>query len=489
MEQDSATPVVPAPASSPHASLTPIGGGERITALDKIRGFALLGIAAMNVEWFTRPISELGRGVDPSLHGVDWLVSWLVYVLVQGKFWTLFSLLFGIGFAVMLGRAEDRGSAFVTPYVRRIIGLFLFGAMHYIFIWTGDILHEYAFAALGLLLIVSRSWKSWLLILVSVVAAGVALKLKAMPMLIALCVLVGLMMFFLHRGSLARYRKWGVTVYCLPFVIGLIVAAGLTAFPQFKPGEKPEQAAQRQERVQERAKERAEEIRIYTTATYTESVRHRAAQFTEHLPQAAGLSFMALPMFPIGFWFVRSGIVARLREHAGLFRRLAAWALPIGLGMTVLSAWLLPTFPNDGGGGPDPFRMTVGSLFQLGALLLCLGYFAGLVLVTTSRWGARWLAPLAYAGRMALSNYILASVIGTWFFSGYGLGFYGQVSRPGQMLFVLAVFVLQIGFSYLWLQKFRYGPLEWLWRAITYWTLPPMRRQAEQAPSQVMAAR
>jgi len=489
MEQDSATPVAAAPAAVAHAALTPISGSERITALDMIRGFALLGIAMMNVEWFTRPISELGRGVDPSLHGADWLVSWLVYVLVQGKFWTLFSLLFGIGFAVMLGRAEDRGSAFVTPYVRRIIGLFLFGAMHYIFIWTGDILHEYAFAALGLLLIVSRSWKSWLLILVSVVAVGVALKLKAMPMLISLCVLVGLMMFFLNRGSLARYRKWGVTVYCLPFVVGLVIAAGLTAFPQFKPTEKPEQAAQRQERVQEQAKERAEEIRIYTTASYAESVRHRAAQFTEHLPQSAGLSFMALPMFLIGFWFVRSGIVARLREHASLFRRLAAWCLPLGLALTVLSAWLLPTFPSNGGGGPDPFRMTMGSLFQLGALLLCLGYFAGLVLVTTSRWGTRWLAPLAYAGRMALSNYILASIIGTWFFSGYGLGYYGQVSRPGQMLFVLAVFALQIGFGYVWLKQFRYGPLEWLWRAITYWTLPPMRRQVEQAQASALPAR
>lgn len=488
MEQDSATPVVAAPAAA-HAALTPISGSERITALDMIRGFALLGIAMMNVEWFTRPISELGRGVDPSLHGADWLVSWLVYVLVQGKFWTLFSLLFGIGFAVMLGRAESRGSAFVTPYVRRIIGLFLFGAMHYIFIWTGDILHEYAFAALGLLLIVSRSWKSWLLILASVVAVGVALKLKAMPMLITLCVLVGLMMFFLNRGSLARYRKWGVTVYCLPFVVGLVIAAGLTAFPQFKPSEKPEQAAQRQERIQEQAKERAEEIRIYTTATYAESVRHRAAQFVEHVPQSAGLSFMALPMFLIGFWFVRSGIVARLREHSGLFRRLAAWCLPLGLALTVLSAWLLPTFPSNGGGGPDPFRMTMGSLFQLGALLLCLGYFAGLVLVTTSRWGARWLAPLAYAGRMALSNYILASIIGTWFFSGYGLGYYGQVSRPGQMLFVLAVFVLQIGFGYFWLKFFRYGPLEWLWRAITYWTLPPMRRPAEQAQASALPAR
>lgn len=482
MHQD-ASAVATAPEPEPDqtgAALTPIDAGERIAALDIIRGFALIGIFLMNVEWFTRPISELGRGIDPSLHGMDYAVSWAVYVFVQGKFWTLFSLLFGIGFAVMLGRAERRGGAFVAPYLRRILGLLLFGIAHFILIWTGDILHNYAITALALLLVVTRNWKLWLGMLLSFAVAAVVLKSGALAAPIAVLVLVGVLMFFLHRGSLARWWKWGVTLYSLMFVLGLIGAGVTAVYPQIRSPETAEQAAKRQERLAERAKERVEEVRIDSRGTYAEAVRYRATKFAEDMPDAAGLSFMALPMFMIGFWFVRAGVVARLREHAALFRRLAAWTLPIGMAMTLLSVWLVPSFPGDGMGGRDPMRMTAVSLFQLGALLLCLGYFSAMVLLLGTRAG-RWLAPLGYTGRMALTNYIGASLAGTLFFFGYGLGYWGQLSRPGQMAFVAVVFALQIGFSALWLRHFRYGPLEWVWRALTYWQLPPMRRAGGHA--------
>nr|WP_295380440.1 DUF418 domain-containing protein [Pseudoxanthomonas sp.] len=479
MQQDVSATATPAPTET-GAALTPIDAGERIAALDVIRGFALIGIFLMNVEWFTRPISELGRGIDPSLHGLDYAVSWGVYVLVQGKFWTLFSLLFGIGFAVMLGRAESRGRAFVTPYLRRILGLMLFGIAHFILIWTGDILHNYAITALALLLVVTRSWKLWLGILLSFVVASIALKSDALGASIAVLVLVGVLMFFLNRGSLARWWKWGVTLYSLMFVLGL-VGAGVTAvYPQIRSPETAEQTSKRQERLAERAKERVEEIRIDSRGTYAEAVRYRAGKFAEDIQGAAGLSFMALPMFMIGFWFVRAGVIARLRDHAALFRRLATWTLPVGMALTLLSVWMVPSFPGDGLGGRDPARMAAMSLFQLGALLLCLGYFAGMVLLLGTRMG-RWLAPLGYAGRMALTNYIGASLAGTLFFFGYGLGYWGQLSRPGQMAFVAVVFALQVGFSYLWLRHFRYGPLEWAWRALTYWQWPVMRRSRNVA--------
>lgn len=478
MHQDvSATTATPGQAG---AALEPVDAGERIAALDIIRGFALIGIFLMNIEWFTRPISELGRGIDPSLHGIDYAVSWLVYVFVQGKFWTLFSLLFGIGFAVMLGRAETRGRPFLAPYLRRILGLLLFGSAHFVLIWTGDILHNYAITALALLLVVTRNWKLWLGLLVSFAVMAVVLKSDAVVGALILLVLVGVMMFFLHRGSVARYWKWGVTLYSLMFVLGLIGAGVTAVYPQIRSPETAEQAAKRQERLAERAKERVEEIRIDSRGSYAEAVRYRADKFAEDMPQAAGLSFMALPMFMIGFWFVRSGVVARLREHAALFRRLAAWTLPIGMAITLLSVWLVPSFPGDGLGGRDPARMAAMSLFQLGALLLCLGYFSGMVLLLGTR-AARWLAPLGFAGRMALTNYIGASVISTLFFFGYGLGYWGQLSRPGQMAFVAVVFALQVAFSWLWLRHFRYGPLEWAWRALTYWHLPPMRRRPDVA--------
>lgn len=462
-------------ASETRADFAPVEQEQRIHALDIVRGFALLGIALMNVEWFTRPMAELGRGIDTSLHGVDHAVSWLVYVLVQGKFWTLFSLLFGMGFAVMLGRAERAGRGFAAPYLRRIIGLFLFGTLHFVLVWTGDILHNYAIAALGLLLIVTGSWKAWLAMLASLAVTGLALRSPAMGAGAFFLVLVGVFMFFLRRGSLARYWKFGVAVYSLPFAAMLFGATMMAVMPAGADKPRPEEAQKRAEGLKKHELRRIEEIRVNSRGSYAEAVSARASQYAEDLPNAAGLASSALAMFLIGFWYVRRGIVGDLRRHLPLFRRLAAWTLPLGLAMTLMALALHPPVFVPGQ-GRQPSALAGNGLFMWAALPLSIGYFAALVCLVHTRIGAKLLSPLRWAGQMALTNYIGASVIGTLFFFGYGLGYWGQVSRLGQMLFVLVVFALQLAFSKFWLSKFRYGPLEWLWRAITYWKWPPLRR-------------
>jgi len=134
--------------------LTPVAEGQRIEALDVVRGFALFGIFLMNIEWLNRPIAALGiEGMPRGLTGADWLASWFIAYFVQGKFWTIFSLLFGMGFAVMLVRAERAGREFITVYLRRILALAVFGAVHFIYIWEGDILFSYAVGALALLIV------------------------------------------------------------------------------------------------------------------------------------------------------------------------------------------------------------------------------------------------------------------------------------------------------------------------------------------------
>ena len=175
------TPPSPAP-------FTPVAESQRIEALDVVRGFALFGILLMNVEWFNRPIATLNEGMPRGLTGPDWLASWFIAYFVQGKFWTIFSLLFGMGFAVMLARAERAGREFTKIYLRRILALAVFGAVHFIYIWEGDILFSYAVAALALLIVLyGRAW----------------------PILIACAVLVGLGLipdadsFFAVAGGLA----------------------------------------------------------------------------------------------------------------------------------------------------------------------------------------------------------------------------------------------------------------------------------------------
>lgn len=461
------------------AALEPISVGERIQALDVIRGFALIGIFLMNVEWFTRPFSDLGTGVDIHQTGLSYFASWFIYTFVQGKFWTMFSILFGMGFAVMLTRAESGNREFVTPYVRRIIGLAIFGSAHYVLIWGGDILHNYAIAAVGLLLVVTGSWRAWAAsVLIAAAAYALGPGIEAGISTGIAMVLVAVLMFFLGRGSLARYWKFGVTIYLLPYVLMFLYALASAVFPSVAPSSGPEAVKERTEVMAKKAKDRAEEVQVFSKGSYAESLAFRGREYADEMENVVADSMLsALPLFLVGFWFIRSGVVTRIDEHIPLFRRLLRWTLPIGLGITLASVALHASFH---------FRVqrdpTVGMarmLFEIGALPLTLAYISALVCLLQTKWGERILSPLRHAGRMALTNYLGASIIGTWYFCGYGLGHFGEVSRAGQVVFVAVVFGLQLLASFLWLSRYRYGPMEWLWRAITYWQLPAMRREPE----------
>lgn len=455
--------------------LEPIRPAERIHALDIIRGIALVGIFLMNIEYFVRPVADLGSGVDIRQTGWSYVASWGIYTFVQGKFWTMFSLLFGMGFAVMLTRAERRGGEFVTPYVRRLLALFAFGTMHFVMIWTGDILHNYAMTALALLLIVTRGWQAWAAIVASLAVTGVLLRTGNVVPALALLAVTAPLIHFLNRGTLARWWKFALGLFLLPAIAGLCFAAVL-ALKAPDTSTKAVQAHQAQ--VAKLAQSRVEEVRVMSSGTWLEATRWRARQYQDHLPGAPVLGIFALPLFMLGFWFVRSGVVEHWRDHLPLFRRLFAWSLPIGLGITLLSVWLQASFDL---AAPQTGRMMTARMLQfVGAGPLCLGYVSGIFLLLSTRAGERLLSPMRHAGRMALTNYLGASLISTWYFCGYGLGHYGQMSRAAQVGFVAIVFAAQLVFSKLWLSVFRYGPMEWLWRAITYWQLPAMRR--ERAP-------
>ena len=132
------------------SALTPVVSSQRISALDILRGFALIGILLMNVEWFSRPILSSGTfAVD--LSGLDHAVGWLIQCFVEGKFYKLFALLFGMGFAVMMSQAIHKDKPFAAWFTRRMCVLFVFGLLHMFFVWQGDILHAYAFTGLLML--------------------------------------------------------------------------------------------------------------------------------------------------------------------------------------------------------------------------------------------------------------------------------------------------------------------------------------------------
>lgn len=412
--------------------LAPVAASERIELLDVLRGFALLGIFLMNVEFFSRSLMDVSTGIDAGLSTASWLADAFVYVFVRGKFWTLFSLLFGMGFAVMLARAQAAGRPFAGLYLRRTVGLLLIGAAHGLFLWSGDILFSYALAAFALLLL-------------------------------------------FRDTPVSRLWKWGTLLYGLVVLLMLVGAAGMAAVAADPQLAAASGAGANSEAAAAMAALREAEAAAYAGGTYADANAVRWRYFLQHLGNNVFLVPMVVGMFLVGAWLVRRGAMADPAAHRRLFVRLAVWGGTVGLALTL---WSVAVDPDP---VMDPATPAAGPLLAMalhtaGSPLMALGY-VGLVVLAWQA-GARWLRVLAPAGRMALTNYLLQSLVGTLLFYGYGLGLWGEVSRAGQTLVVLAVFALQVAASHWWLARFRFGPMEWLWRAFTYLQWPAMRRAA-----------
>ena len=575
--ETSETPPAPIP-------LAPVAENQRIEALDVVRGFALLGIFLMNIEWFNRPIASLGEGMPRGLSGLDWLASGFIAYFVAGKFWTIFSLLFGMGFAVMLVRAERAGRKFTKVYLRRILALAAFGGVHFIYLWEGDILFSYSVGALALLIVMyGRAWPiligvavlvglgfipradpffavagglaaagllalylrgrkriawrgisvplaSFLMLLAGAVMSIVAVVFWLMPhgpleprvplsVFGPLLLVTGWLSWKYHEPAEKRSVRMAVSIYVFAGVamtsMSLIqhfapdpevavatakqepaaaagvandkaassaAAPGASAAKAAKPEKTREQRAaemkaEREKRVKEHAARKAEEIKVFTTGSYLDAVDWRARQFLEKAAGDAGFAVVLTSMFLLGVWFVRSGVMEDTATHLAFFRKLALYALPVGIGIGLLTS--LIAMSHTPGDRYDGWGIARG-LTMLGNLPACLGYVGLVVTMLHSRTALSRIRVLAPAGRMALTNYLMQSLICVIYFYGFGLGHWGM-PRAQQVLFVAAVYAAQIAFSHWWLARFRYGPMEWLWRGFTYRQVPPMRKAGAPA--------
>jgi uncharacterized protein len=406
------------------ASLGPVEGSARIESLDVLRGFALLGILLMNIEGMVGPLAASRSGVDPSLSGADRAADTLVYLFVQGKFYPLFALLFGMGFATMLGRAGDAGAAFAPTYLRRALALLAIGLAHGLLLWSGDILLTYALLALPLLL---------------------------------------------FRDTPVRWLPtWAILLMLLPCAL-LLGGGALGSAMQASPVAGAEyDAAMAAQSAQMAAWSDAQRL-AYASGSYGAAVAQRAADLGMMLGFLPMFGSFVLGLFLLGAWLLRTGAMAHPERHA----RLRWLALPAGLAMTLLSWWLEPTMAFD----RLDLRLTFAQALQLaGGALMALGYLAWIVRALQEEALARALRWLAPAGRMALTNYLLQSLVMTWIFYGYGLGQFERLPRAWQPLLAVAFFALQVLLSRAWLARFRFGPAEWLWRWATYGRRPALRR-------------
>jgi uncharacterized protein len=212
-------------------------------------------------------------------------------------------------------------------------------------------------------------------------------------------------------------------------------------------------------------------VKIFTSGSYLDMVAWHGRDFLDKAANDAGFAVVLVGMFLLGVWFVRSGVMEDTAKHLAFFRKLALYGLPLGIGLGLLSGWI--AISHTPGDRYDGWGIARG-LLMLGNLPACLGYVGLVVTMLHSRGALSRIRVLAPLGRMALTNYLMQSLICMVFFYGFGLGHWG-LPRAEQVLFVAVVYAAQVAFSHWWLARFRYGPMEWLWRGFTYRQVPPLR--------------
>jgi uncharacterized protein len=218
------------------------------------------------------------------------------------------------------------------------------------------------------------------------------------------------------------------------------------------------------------------EIRLFRTGSYTEMVKFRLRSLTLTVRAVVFFAPYMLGVFLLGMWTWKFGLLRRVEEHLRLIKRLLWGGLLVGASGNFLFL-ILPELMRS-----RPTRLAgsvIGLGFFIGNPALCVFYVALIVLLARTIVGRRILAPLAAVGRMALSNYLLQSILGSLLFYSFGFALFGTTGPLANLLLTLPVFALQIVLSNAWLRKFRFGPAEWLWRSMTYGKVQSMRIRGE----------
>ena len=408
------------------ASARPVSTKERIGEIDVLRGWAIFGMLLVNTGslggYWMFPQRWTGMLDRVSIH--------LVAVLAEDKFFTMFAFLFGLGFAVQIWRAEAGRIRFIPVYLRRLVVLLLMGLLALFFLAPVLILQGYAL--LGFLLLLFRRCRPQTLLRIALV-----------------CLLIP--------------------------VASEAVVAVRTSLRASNPQLEQQWAAEDKGRAAEQAQRQSESIRVQTEGTYRDLMVWRT-RFATAIYSSPGhyvnIFGNALPILLLGLWAGRQRIFEHLSAQLPFVRKVLWWGMAIGFGGTLgslaVQEWLDLGMPQVTG----PLATLLWSLGRPG---LCFFYAAGLVLLAQRQPWKRRLTPLAAVGRMALSNYLLQLVLFAIVFPAYGLGLYGRIGPTLGVAFTILVFGVQILWSVWWIRRFRFGPAEWLWRALTYGKLLPIR--------------
>ena len=412
--------------------LDPIASSERIPLLDVLRGFALFGVLLANMFWsfngFAFLSSEQGAALTAS--PIDAVAFYFIRFFIDKKFIMLFSLLFGFGFAVQVMRAEEKGSNFAVFYSRRQLILLFLGVVHLLLLWHGDILHVYALCSLFLLPFACSKGRT---LLWTAIAASI-LSILAMIMVLGLQALASSMM-----------------------AVGPADTALVDARRQFH------------DKV----------LAAFAHGGYAEMLQWNARQYFAAFFMSLSFLYIVpatVGRFLLGFYAGRRRLFHDAAANVPFFRKLFWWSLPFGLvggSVLVLVAELRRADILDPGS-----QIVLAIPTEIGSLALCLFYVAALTLLYQRPAWQRRLSVLAPLGRMALTNYLMQTLLGlAIFYGGRQIGRFGPATC---VLLALVIYTAQVMLSSLWLKRFRMGPVEWVWRTLSYGQAHPLVRPAPQ---------
>jgi uncharacterized protein len=410
----------------------PVAEKERILSIDVLRGFALLGILPMNIQYFSMiSAAYFNPTAYGDLRGANFLVWLLSHVLADEKFMAIFSMLFGAGILLMTARIEQRGRSSAALHYRRMGWLALFGVAHSYLLWSGDILFTYGLC--GMVVYLFRTMRPRTLLALGALTVGVG-----SASLIAYGTWTG--HWPQHEIKMAAEQVWKPT----PLMVESEVSAYRGSWLQ-----------QMRYRV-------PDSIQMQTIYFVT---------FT--FWRAAGLMLIGMALFKIG--------VFAARRSAAFYWALIATGVLAGVPVI-----LYGTYRDFVSGWDFRYGFFYGAQFNYWASLpVSLGWVGAVMLASKSTALLPITRRLAAVGRMAFTNYIMQTVICTTIFYGHGFGLFGEFDRVSQFGVVISIWILQLVISPIWLRHFLFGPLEWLWRSLTYWQREPFRR----APASLTRAR
>lgn len=429
------------------ALAAPVAPAERISSIDVLRGFAILGILVINIDLFSMSTSVMQNPmVMGGFEGLDFAAWQFASVLFSMKFMALFSLLFGAGIILLYRRSEEKGLSMRAMFLRRQWWLLLFGALHAYFLWYGDILFPYAIC--GMIVYLFRRKSARFLVIVGLIVTVVGLAPMAG---------VGAMIGWIRDQAASGQAALdaGETPTDLERQM-------MSTWPEMSTAFEP---------ADEDLAEENETMR----SGYWDIVKRQ-------FPVVLSMHLIAYPLFIswriAGLMLVGMGLMKWGVFSAARSVRFYVWSVALGYGVGIPVVWY---------GSEQMVRheFDVSYVYTTGwpydyvfGLLIVLGHI-GLVMLICKLDLLGWIRRrLAAVGRMALSNYLIQSIICTFIFYGWGLGYFGVFSRAELWLFVIGIWLVQLFYSPLWLSRFRFGPFEWLWRTLTYKKLQPMQGSA-----------